>query len=50
MKDSITKLEVWKRSIKLVTKIYKPTNKYPSEERYGLVTQMRRSAYRSLPI
>ena len=38
------KLEVWKRSVKLVTEVYKFTGHYPQEERYGLVTQMRRSA------
>ncbi len=40
---SHTKLEVWKRSIKLVISIYKLTAQYPQEEKYGLVNQMRRA-------
>ena len=38
------KLEVWKRSLNFVTKIYKITAKYPNEEKFGLVSQMRRAA------
>ncbi len=37
-------LEVWKRSLSFVTKIYKITAKYPNEEKFGLVSQMRRAA------
>lgn len=37
-------LDVWKRSIKLVTEIYKVTETYPKSEIYGLVSQIRRSA------
>ena len=37
-------LNVWKRSIEFVTKIYSITTKFPYEEKYGLVQQMRRSA------
>jgi four helix bundle protein len=37
-------LEVWKKSHELVLKIYKITKDYPSEERFSLVPQMRRSA------
>jgi four helix bundle protein len=37
-------LEVWQKSIDLVTYIYKLTNIYPNEEKYGLVSQLRRSA------
>ena len=37
-------LEVWKRSLNFVTKIYKITAKYPNEEKFGLVSQMRRAA------
>lgn len=38
------KLIVYKRSIELVSDIYIKTNGFPSEERYGLVSQIRRSA------
>ena len=37
-------LEVWKKSHELVLKIYHITKDYPSEEKFGLVSQMRRSA------
>jgi four helix bundle protein len=37
-------LDVWKNSITLVTKIYEITGKFPKEEIYGIVNQMRRSA------
>lgn len=35
---------VWQRSHKLVLEIYKLTESFPSSEKYGLVSQMRRSA------
>jgi len=38
------KLEVWKRSINLVTEIYKVTEGFPKSEMYGLTQQMRRAA------
>lgn len=38
------KLDVWNDSIELVTAIYKLTETYPSEEKFGLVSQMRRAA------
>ena len=38
------KLIVYKKSIELVSEIYIKTNSYPSEERYGLVSQLRRSS------
>ena len=37
-------LEVWKRSLNYVTKVYEITAKYPDEEKFGLVSQMRRAA------
>jgi len=37
-------LEIWKRSISLVTEIYKLTNSFPQQERYGLISQMQRAA------
>jgi four helix bundle protein len=37
-------LEVWKRSLVFVTVIYKSTQSFPGEERYGLTSQIRRSA------
>jgi len=37
-------LEVWKKSIEMVTKIYNLTGNFPKEELYGLTNQMRRAA------
>lgn len=37
-------LDVWNLSIELVTAIYKITQKFPEEEKYGLTAQIRRAA------
>ncbi|MFA5010608.1 MAG: four helix bundle protein [Ignavibacteria bacterium] len=37
-------LEVWKKSIDLVSEIYEITKSFPKEEIYGLTNQIRRSA------
>ena len=37
-------LLVWKKSIEFVTEIYEITAAFPSEEKFGLVSQIRRSA------
>ena len=41
---SYKNLVVWQKSIKLVKHIYHITNAFPSEERFGLTSQMRRAA------
>jgi four helix bundle protein len=38
------KLDVWKKSIDMVTLIYEATKPLPREEDYGLKSQMRRAA------
>lgn len=38
------KLQVWQRSIQLVSLVYTVTAKFPLEEKYGLVDQIRRAA------
>ncbi|WP_442902126.1 four helix bundle protein [Flexistipes sp.] len=38
------KLEVWKLSKAFATKIYKNTENFPNEEKFGLVSQLRRAA------
>lgn len=38
------KLDVWKLSMELSRVIYRLTIEYPPEERFGLVSQMRRAA------
>ena len=37
-------LDVWKKSIDLVTILYKYTSEYPASEMYGLTSQIRRCA------
>ena len=37
-------LIVWQKSYELCLKIYRLTSKFPNEERYGLTSQIRRSA------
>ena len=38
------RLDVWRRSQKLVATVYRLTGDFPDVERYGLSSQMRRSA------
>lgn len=37
-------LKIWSKSIDLATEIYKATSNFPTEEKYGLTSQMRRCA------
>lgn len=37
-------LIVWQRSIQLVKRVYDLTRSFPTDERFGLVSQMRRAA------
>ncbi|WP_343593061.1 four helix bundle protein, partial [Flavobacterium sp.] len=37
-------LLVWQKSMTLITKIYSLTNKFPKEEIFGLISQIRRSS------
>jgi four helix bundle protein len=37
------KLDVWKKSIGMVTAVYEATKTFPSDERFGLVSQIRRA-------
>lgn len=43
MRDFL-KLEIWQRSHQLTLKIYRVTQNYPSEEKYGLTQQMRKAS------
>ena len=42
--NNFRNLLVWKKSMILVKDIYQITEKFPSTEKFGLVTQMRRAA------
>ena len=46
---NIKEYDVFKESHKLLLKIYEITKSFPDEEKYGLVSQMRRSSY-SIPM
>ena len=37
-------LDLWQLSIEFVTEIYRKTSEFPPNEKYGLVSQMRRAA------
>lgn len=37
-------LRVWQDAIQLVTRVYRETEKFPPDERFGLIAQMRRAA------
>jgi four helix bundle protein len=37
-------LDIWKLSIEFVTKVYSCTKGFPSEEKFGLVSQIRRAS------
>lgn len=37
-------LQVWVKSRKIATEVYQLTNKLPNEEKFGLISQMRRAA------
>jgi four helix bundle protein len=38
------KLDIWTKSMELVTKIYSITNSFPNQERFGLTSQIQRAA------
>jgi len=37
------KLDAWSKSVDLVVEVYKATESFPKEERYGLTSQIRRA-------
>ena len=41
---SFRDLEIWKNGVELVTQIYGLSDAFPKDERYGLISQMRRAA------
>lgn len=38
------KLDVWKRSVDFVVQVYRMTESFPREEKFGLTSQIRRAA------
>ncbi|HEV2425328.1 MAG TPA: four helix bundle protein [Terriglobia bacterium] len=37
-------MTVWQRSVTLATQLYRATGRFPSDEKFGLISQIRRSA------
>src|SRR5215470_13014635 len=48
MLKSFRDLEVWQRAHRLVLNLYRVTGSFPKEERFGVVSQLRRAAF-SIP-
>ncbi len=44
MLRNFKELKVWQKSYQLCLEIYKATKRFPKEETYGLISQIRRSA------
>ena len=44
MNHNFRNLSIWKRSRKLVKKVYLATAHFPSEEKFGLTSQLRRAS------
>ena len=38
------RLKLWKRAVEFVVRIYRLTNSFPKEEKFGLTSQIRRDA------
>jgi four helix bundle protein len=38
------KLDVWKKAIDFVVEVYRVTEQFPGDERFGLISQLRRAA------
>lgn len=43
MQEGFRKLTVWQKAYELVLEVYKITKRFPVEEQYGLISQIRRS-------
>jgi four helix bundle protein len=44
MKQDFRNLMAWQKAIAFVTEVYRATQTFPSEERFGLTSQLRRAA------
>lgn len=42
--NNFRNLDVWNKAVELATYVYQMTEKFPEAEKYGLMSQMRRSA------
>ena len=44
MKYSFEKLDVWNKSKAFAVRVYQTTSNFPSEEKFGLISQLRRAS------
>jgi four helix bundle protein len=44
LKHNFKNLKVWQKSVDLAVKVYQMTGIFPSEEKFGMTSQMRRSS------
>lgn len=42
--NNLKELKIWNKAIDLTVEVYKVTAEYPSDERFGLISQSRRAA------
>jgi four helix bundle protein len=42
--NNLKELKIWNKAIDLTVEVYKATSSFPSDERFGLISQSRRSA------
>ncbi len=42
--DDFRNMSVWQKSVEIVVKVYEVTRTYPTEEKFGLISDMRRAA------
>ncbi len=42
--NNLKELKIWNKAIDLTVDVYKATSTFPSDERFGLISQSRRSA------
>jgi len=41
---NLKELNIWKKAIELTTEVYRITSKFPNEEKFGLISQLRRAS------
>lgn len=44
LRDNFKNLNVWNKAVDLAVKVYETTALFPSEEKFGMTSQMRRSS------
>ena len=44
MSGTFEDLQAWRRAMDLVVEVYQQTQRWPKDERYGLISQIRRAA------